>query len=193
MPCHSVAEDAELARLVGDALGLAMVTVELGPVYDALLASMPEPITNLARANIKPRLRMATLYALAQSHGYLVAGTGNRSELIVGYFTKYGDGGVDLEPLGDLYKWQVRELARELDVPQQVIDRPPSAGLWVGQTDEGEMGISYDELDAVLAAITAGRTEEIEPQLLKRVKGMIAMSSHKRTVPPVYQMASATP
>jgi NAD+ synthase len=127
---------------------------------------------------------MTTLYALGQTHGYLVAGTGNKSELAIGYFTKYGDGGVDLEPLGQLYKWQVRQLARELGIPQPVIDRPPTAGLWAGQTDEGEMGISYAELDATLAAIESGQTDDVNQALLAQVQGMITASAHKRSMPP---------
>jgi NAD+ synthase len=185
MPCHSVPEDVEMARLVTDAIGLRTVTVDLAPTHDALLAAIPSAVSSIASANLKPRLRMATLYTLAQTHGYLVAGTGNKSELAVGYFTKYGDGGVDVEPLGDLYKWQVRQLARELAIPQPIIDRPPSAGLWAGQTDEGEMGISYDELDDVLAAIEAGHTGTVDPVLLAKVQEMIAASEHKRTPPPI--------
>jgi NAD+ synthase len=188
LPCHSGPEDAELAHLVADTFGLKTMTVDLGPTYDALLAAMPPDVSEMARANVKPRLRMATCYALAQTHNYLVAGTGNRSELMVGYFTKYGDGGVDVEPMGSLYKWQVRQLARELGVPQRVIDRPPSAGLWPGQTDEGEMGITYDELDAVLAAIEEGRTDAIDRKLADKVQGMIAASSHKRAMPPTPEL-----
>jgi NAD+ synthase len=185
MPCHSAPDDAEMARLAADTFGLRTVTVDLAPSYDALLAALPPPVSSLASANLKPRLRMATLYTLAQTHGYLVAGTGNKSELAVGYFTKYGDGGVDVEPLGNLYKWQVRQLARELAIPQPVIDRPPSAGLWAGQTDEEEMGITYDDLDAVLAAIEAGHAGTIKPTLLAKVQQMIAVSDHKRTTPPI--------
>jgi len=184
MPCHSTTQDAEMACLLADAFGIQKVTVALEPVYDALVAELPPGTSQLARANIKPRLRMSALYALAQTHGYLVAGTGNKSELDVGYFTKYGDGGVDLEPLGALYKVHVRQLARELGIPQPIIDRPPSAGLWEGQTDEGEMGITYDALDTTLAAIESGETENLDPALLARVQQMIATSTHKRTVPP---------
>jgi NAD+ synthase len=131
---------------------------------------------------------MATLYALAQTRGYLVAGTGNKSELMIGYYTKYGDGGVDVEPLGNLYKWQVRLLAREVGVPDAVIHRPPSAGLWPGQTDEGEMGISYDELDAALSALDSGETEGLDAGLLERVHGMVVASEHKRRMPPVPEL-----
>ena len=99
-------------------------------------------------ANLKARLRMTTLYAFANHLGYRVVGTGNASELAVGYFTKYGDGGVDLLPLGSLTKTAVRALARHLGVPERIVERAPSAGLWPGQTDEGDLGFTYDELDA---------------------------------------------
>jgi NAD+ synthase len=184
MPCHSLAEDAEMAHLVADALGLKTVAVDLGAAYDSFLTAFPLAPSDMARANLKARMRMAALYALAQTRNYLVAGTGNKSEMMVGYFTKYGDGGVDVEPLGALYKWQVRRLARELGVPQPILDRPPSAGLWAGQTDEGEMGITYDQLDAMLAAIEAGQTEGVDPALLRRVQQMIENSAHKRAMPP---------
>ncbi len=189
MPCHSQPEDATLGQLVADTFSIPTVTVDLTPVYDALISALPPDLQSggLAAANVKPRLRMITLYYLAQSRNYLVLGAGNRTELKVGYFTKHGDGGVDLLPLGDLYKAQVWELARELKVPQEVVERPPSAGLWPGQTDEGEMGITYRELDRVLAAIEAGDTTGIEPATLEKVQEMIARSTHKRAMPPIFQ------
>ncbi len=184
MPCNSAPEDSEMAHLVADALHLKTVTVDLTAPYEALLVALPPGVTDMAQANIKPRLRMATLYALGQTRGYLVAGTGNKSELQIGYFTKYGDGGVDLEPLGKLYKWQVRLLARYLGVPQPIIERPPTAGLWAGQTDEAEMGLTYDDLDRSLAAIEAHEISDLDPTLLNRVQHMIATSAHKRAMPP---------
>lgn len=188
MPCHSQPEDGRLAQKVADTFGIPTVTVDLTVAYDKLMELLPPSDHPLAAANIKPRLRMITLYYLAQSHNYLVLGAGNRTELEVGYFTKYGDGGVDLLPLGGLYKTQVWELARELGVPQEVIDRPPTAGLWPGQTDEGEMGITYRELDRVLRAIAAGDTEGIEPDTLNKVQEMIRRSAHKRAMPPIFQV-----
>lgn len=185
LPCHSPVGDLEMALLLANTFGIQTLTVDLAPVYQAALASLPPGLPNLASANLKPRLRMATLYALAQARGFLVAGTGNKSEIAVGYFTKYGDGGVDVEPLGNLYKSQVRLLARELAIPQPIIDRPPSAGLWPDQTDEDEMGLTYDELDRTLMAIEKGQTDQVDPSLLIRVQRMIATSSHKRSMPPI--------
>lgn len=190
MPCHSQPEDARLAQEVADTFGVPTVTVDLTLVYDELMRALPPSDHPLAAANIKPRLRMITLYYLAQSHNYLVVGSGNRTEIEVGYYTKYGDGGVDLLPLGGLYKTQVWELACELGVPQEVIDRPPSAGLWPGQTDEGEMGITYRELDRILQAIAAGETEGIDPDTLEKVRKMIRRSAHKRAMPPIFRLAS---
>jgi NAD+ synthase len=187
LPCHSLPEDADFAQQVSDAFDLETVTIDLASAYDALVAAMPPTIAALALANIKPRLRMTTLYALAQSRGYLVAGTGNKSEITVGYFTKWGDSGSDVLPLGDLYKSQVRALARELEVPQAVIDRVPTAGLWRGQTDEQELGITYDEIEAVLRAMEEGKTECVVPALLQHVQRLIAASAHKRALPPIFQ------
>lgn len=185
LPCYSPAEDSEMALLLANTFGIKTITVPLEPGFQAILAGLPPGLSRLASANLKPRLRMATLYALAQTHGYLVAGTGNRSEIAVGYFTKYGDGGVDVEPLGDLYKLQVRQLARHLAIPKAIIDRPPSAGLWPGQTDENEMGLTYDQLDRTLMAIEQRQTEQVDPGLLAKVQRMIASSGHKRSMPPV--------
>ncbi len=182
MPCHSDPRDATDARLVADGFGLPTVSVDLGPVYDLLLETLAagQPglrEDRLAAANLKPRLRMTTLYAYANRLGYRVLGTGNRSELAIGYFTKYGDGGVDLLPLGELTKTEVRELARHLGVPQPIIDKPPSAGLWAGQSDEGEMGLTYDALDAYLLGHGA------DAATVERIEGMAAASAHKRALP----------
>jgi NAD+ synthase len=184
MPCHSDPTDLEHARRVATKFGIETQYVDLGPVFDRLMASLPRG-SDMAVANLKPRLRMATLYYFANSRNYLVAGTGNKSELTAGYFTKYGDGGADLLPLGDLLKSQVRELARELGVPEVIITKPPSAGLWAGQTDEEEMGITYDELDRTIAAIEKGDTSGCDEATLERVKAMRAASEHKRQPIPI--------
>ncbi len=187
LPCHSQGEDADYARMAADFLGIETVEVVLDATYDALLAALPSG-TALADANLKPRLRMAALYHVAQSRSALVLGTGNKSELMIGYFTKYGDGGVDVEPLGDLYKMEVRQLARRVGLPAPIIERPPTAGLWPGQTDEGELGITYDRLDAILMALEAGEEPAASPEEVALVKRLIARSEHKRRMPPVFKV-----
>ncbi len=182
MPCHSDAQDAEDAAIVAHHFDIPSCTVDLAPVYDLLLESLSAcstdiPDNRLATANLKPRLRMTTLYAFANELDYRVLGTGNRSELVVGYFTKYGDGGADFLPLGDLVKSEVRDLARHLGVPERVVAKPPSAGLWADQTDEAEMGLTYEELDAYLL------TSEASPAVKARVDAMHAASEHKRALP----------
>jgi NAD+ synthase len=137
----------------------------------------------LPLANVKPRLRMSALYFIANSLNYLVVGTGNRSELTVGYFTKYGDGGADLLPLGRLLKSEVRELAADLEIPQSIIDKAPSAGLWAGQTDEDEMGFSYGDLERYLIDGPQG----VAPALAMRIERLMRTTEHKRAqvlVPP---------
>ncbi len=187
LPCHSAPVDARLAQRVADAFDMPTVAVNLDDAFDVLMESVPPSEHRLAAANIKPRLRMTALYYLAQTNNYLVLGSGNKTELMVGYFTKYGDGGVDLLPLGDVYKTEVWKLARELGVPREVVERAPSAGLWPGQTDEGELGITYHKLDRVLAAIASGETRDIAAATLEKVERMIASSAHKRAMPPIYE------
>ena len=184
MPCESLPADAEDAALVAHTLGIPVRTVDLTPVYRALLAAMPavesdERRLALARANLKPRLRMTTLYYHANALNYLVVGTGNRSELEVGYFTKYGDGGVDVLPIGRLLKREVRALARHLGIPERIIARPPSAGLWSGQTDEDELGLTYETIDGVLAG------EGGDPAAVARIEALHRATAHKRALPPV--------
>jgi NAD+ synthase len=189
MPCHSAADDERLGRLVAETLDIPTLRVDLTPPFDCFMQSLPVSTNPLAGANVKPRLRMTVLYYLAHANSYLVLGSGNKTELAVGYFTKFGDGACDLLPLGDLYKTEVWELAAELKVPQEIIDRPPSAGLWKGQTDEGEMGITYRELDRVLQAIASDDTSEIDETELDKVKQMIARSEHKRALAPICRLS----
>jgi NAD+ synthase len=195
MPCRSDPRDEADAGLVADAFSIPTIRVDLEPTYDALLADMrgalgaltPEmrPAVDdgagrVALGNVRPRLRMTTLYFVANSLNYLVAGTGNRSEVTIGYFTKHGDGGVDVLPIGHLLKSQVRTLAKEVGVPQAIIDKAPSAGLWPGQTDEAEMGFSYADLERYL---TNG-PEGVSPALALRLERTIRATEHKRGLPP---------
>ncbi|MDL2298659.1 NAD(+) synthase [Synergistaceae bacterium OttesenSCG-928-D05] len=182
MPSHSMPVDEEYARLLPEAFGIRAVKADLSASYDAVKAAIEQSGTTLsplAAANIKPRLRMATLYAFAQQYGYLVCGGSNRVEFAYGYFTKHGDSGVDLLPLADLLKGEVRLLAEYIGVPRQIIDRPPTAGLWEGQTDEDEMGLSYADLDRYLA------TGAAEPAVREKIEAGIARSAHKRSPIPM--------
>jgi NAD+ synthase len=190
MPCESCEEDIRDALEVAGSLGVATATVHLGEVYRRLLDAVPSG-SEMAKANLKARLRMATLYFYANTLNYLVAGTGNRSELAVGYFTKYGDGAADILPIGGLLKRQVRELAAHLGLPHKIIDKPPSAGLWPGQTDEGELGISYEALDEIVDAIESGREPLAPADVVAKVQARMDSSLHKRACPPVCEVGEA--
>jgi NAD+ synthase len=194
LPCYSHPDDEAHARQVAEAFGFPLVRVDLDSTFDSLSAALSDATKGLQRqpgavdikqqlpeANMKPRLRMAALYFIANALNYLVAGTGNRSEIALGYYTKYGDGGVDLLPIGGLLKSEVRALAADLDVPQAVIDRPPTAGLWMGQTDEDEMGFTYDTLERFL---TAG-PEAVDAAIATRIDQLRRASDHKRVLPPI--------
>lgn len=185
LPCESVIADEEDALLTAKTFGVQAITVRLDGTFRALLDVLPDASPQV-RANLKPRLRMAVLYYWANKLSYMVVGTGNKSEIMAGYFTKYGDGGVDLLPLGSIFKDDVLKLAAELGVPGRIVAKPPSAGLWAGQTDEGEMGISYDDLDRTLRAIEAGGPDGGSPEIFERVAAMHAGSEHKRRPPLVY-------
>jgi NAD+ synthase len=197
LPAHSDPADERDADLVASHFSLATVRVDLSETYDAELAAaqsalqaLPEQLrgprpsdparVRLPMVNIKPRLRMTTLYFLANSLEYLVAGTSNRSELSIGYFAKHGDGGSDLLPIGHLLKSEVRALARELNVPPAIIDRTPSAGLWLGQSDEEEMGFTYADLQRYLDEGPQG----VSPALAMKIERLIRASDHKRALPP---------
>lgn len=198
LPCHSDPVDEADAAAIAKHFSLATVRVDLSGAYDTLIAAaqpaaqgLPpsirlerpaDPIgVRLPLANVKPRLRMTTLYFIANSLGYLVAGTGNRSELSIGFFTKHGDGGTDLLPLGRLLKSEVRGLARELNVPPAIIERTPGAGLWLGQSDEEEMGFTYADLERYLDEGPQG----VSPAMAMKIERLIRSSEHKRVLPPM--------
>ena len=197
MPCHSDPADERDAAAVAKHFDVPFVRVDLEPAYDQLVASGKAAIKDVPAgfhqehppddlrsrvplANIKPRLRMSTLYFVANSLNYLVAGTGNKSEIAIGYYTKYGDGGVDLLPLANLVKSEVRAVAREVGVPSDIVDRTPSAGLWLGQTDESEMGFTYADLERYLAD-GAG---SVSPTVATKIERLVRASEHKRHLPP---------
>lgn len=180
MPCYSDKNDQIDAGLVADKFDIKYHTIVLDDVYDEFLKIMDKSENHMAKANIKPRLRMTVLYYYAGINNYLVVGSENKSELTVGYFTKHGDGGADLWPIGNLVKSQVRKLAFHFNIPQKIIDKTPTAGLWSGQTDEEEMGITYDELDKY---ILTGETEN--PEIKNRINTLYKKSEHKRRPPQI--------
>jgi len=186
LPCHSDPQDEADAHLVADRFDISTETIDLSGAFDLVVNILP-PGDKLAEANVKPRLRMIVLYYYANNLGHLVVGSGNKSELMVGYFTKYGDGAVDLLPLGGLYKTQVRQVSTELGIPQRIIDKPPSAGLWRGQTDEDELGISYEELDRALIALQGSQEDVPGDSVVERVRRMVARTQHKRLSIPIYE------
>ena len=187
MPCFSDPEDIKHVKQVAEKFDIETRKVDLSPIFLTVLETLGSKAydRDIATANLKPRLRMLVLYYFANKLNYLVVGTGNKSELMIGYFTKYGDGGVDLLPLGDLLKTEVRALAEVLDIPKAIIEMPPSAGLWAGQTDETEIGMSYEVLDGVLKAIASNDFAGCDMDKVEKVKDMVKKAGHKREKTPV--------
>ncbi|MCK4401083.1 NAD+ synthase [bacterium] len=187
MPCESHSDDEEMAFLVANKFSIPVKKISLDEPFRELLKILPSSDNRLSIANVKPRLRMLTLYYFAGNYNYLVAGTDNKTEAMLGYYTKYGDGGVDILPIGNLFKTQVRQLAKELGIPAEIIERKPSAGLWQGQFDEDEIGLSYDEMDTILKAIETNNTGDIDKAKLNKIMGIISKSQHKRDPIPVFR------
>ncbi len=180
-------------------LGITHRTVPLEPLEQEFRRALPEVADRVTLGNTAARLRMTVLYAVAREAGRLVAGTGNKSELLLGYFTKYGDGGVDLLPIGDLYKTDVYALAEELGLPEAVRSRPPTAGFWPGQTDEGELGGRYADVDRILRRAELLESEEeivrstaLSPELVHAVLLRLSVHRHKRRLPPVAKLGLRT-
>ncbi len=180
MPCESKRNflvDREDAIAVSNKYNIKTIEVDLTPIKKAFREQLKDYVDDsctMAYANINPRIRMTTLYAYAYYKNYLVAGTGNRSERTMGYFTKFGDGGYDLNPIADLTATEVFEYLEVLNAPRQIIDKEPSAGLYEGQTDEKEMGITYKDLDNYI--LTGEGTEDTK----KLVDNTFNRTKHKR-------------
>lgn len=184
MPCRSLNSDETAAKRVTEKLEVENIKVDLSKIYDLLQEEIFKAvkITNQkAYLNIKPRLRMTVLYTLAQCKHYLVAGTGNRSEIALGYFTKWGDGACDFNPIADLTVKEVRQLGVYLGIPKNIINKLPSAGLFYGQTDEGELGLKYGTIDEYLL------TGVCEDSAIKaKIEAYRQGSRHKRSMPLLY-------
>jgi NAD+ synthase len=180
-------------------LGIEAVERPIAAAEDGVLALFGEAPDRESVGNMKARLRMIILYTVARGRHRLVLGTGNKSEILLGYFTKHGDGGADLLPIGDLYKTEVRELARRLGVPAPILARPPTAGLWEGQTDEGELGRPYSELDQILRGIEELRGEAeiarvtgLSESEVRRIVDRVQANRHKRRTAPIPKLSLRT-
>lgn len=175
MPIHSLDEDETDARDVADKLGIKTTKVELSSTYDDFVKNAKaENFTKMSLSNIKPRLRMTNLYLYGQNLSYMVVGSSNKSEYLVGYFTKWADSACDIYLLRDFYKSEVYELAKVLGVPDEIINKKPSAGLWKGQSDEDELGVSYDDIEKYFEG------KAIDTEKEKRIKKLYNSTQHKR-------------
>jgi NAD+ synthase len=191
--------DRKHLKLFVDTFHVRCMEIEITP-FVALFHRVFTQKNKITMANIKPRVRMILLYEYANETGSLVCGASNKSELLAGYFTKYGDGGVDIQPLGDLYKTQVYQLAKYLRIPAPIIRKPPTAGLWVGQTDEKELRMRYETLDKILfglelkidVAEIQNYTHASKKQI-ERIRTMRMKSQHKRRSPLIPKIGVRTP
>jgi NAD+ synthase len=187
------------ARTVAEGLEIDHEVVEITPMVDAWFDSYPDA-SRVRRANMMARQRMAVLYDQSERLHALVVGTGNLSEALLGYTTLWGDMACAFNPIGDLYKTQVRRLAEHLGVPEAVCTKPPTADLWQGQTDEGELGFTYAEADRILVRLTEDRktvdeiaAEGFDEEVVSRVQEMMEASAFKRQMPPVPDLRHLLP
>lgn len=186
LPCYSNRQDGEDAYLLAKTFSIPIKTVRLEDSYDFICRNLREidgysKTADMARANLKARLRMSTLYAVAQLENLLVCGTSNKTEYEIGYFTKWGDSASDLWPIADLYKTEVRSIADYLKIPEEIIKKAPSAGLWEGKTDEDEIGTTYEDLDHYL--LESG--DDLNEEIRNRIESLRIGSEHKRIPVPI--------
>ncbi len=199
LPYKSSSPDSlEHAQLVIDALGVHSLTIPITDMADALLARFPE-MNRVRQGNVMARLRMIVLYDQSAEFSALPLGTGNKTEILLGYTTLYGDSACAINPLGDLYKTQVRQLSRAMGVPEVILQKPPTADLWLGQTDEGELGFTYDEVDQLLYllvdqryrpedCVEAGFPESFVRAVMERIR----RNHFKRVMPPIAKLSNRT-
>ncbi len=194
----SSADSLEHAQMLIDQSGCPSVTIPITEMTDPLIAREPG-MSEIRKGNIMARARMIVAYDQSEAFKGLVVGTGNKTEILLGYTTLYGDSACALNPIGDLYKTQVRQLARALGIPEPIIAKPPSADLWAGQTDEGELGFTYEEVDKLLyllvdqryrpeECVEAGFDEKFVRQVFERVR----KNQFKRVLPPIAKLSSRT-
>jgi NAD+ synthase len=194
----SSADSLEHAQLVTDALGITVKTFPITEMADALINLEPG-MSNVRKGNIMARCRMIIAYDQSESFKGLVIGTGNKTELLLGYSTLYGDSACALNPIGDLYKTQIRQLSHAMGVPQSIIDKPPSADLWTGQTDESELGFTYETVDKLLYLLVDQRYSPedcvaagFQEEFVRSVAIRIRRYQFKRVMPPIAKISSRT-
>ncbi len=199
MPYKTSAQDSlDDAQKVIEALGLPSLTVPITGMADPLFEQFPQ-MSNGRKGNVMARLRMTVLYDQSVDWGGLVMGTSNKTEMLLGYSTIYGDAGVAVQPIADLYKTQVRQLSAALDLPASILQKPPSADLWIGQTDEGELGYTYAEVDQVLYLMVDERytidevvEEGFDRAFVEGVWRRVKVNHYKRTMPNVAKLSRRT-
>lgn len=187
----SAKADIDDAVEIAKILGIDHNIIEISHVLSSFSSAIPvfDGNAKTANGNLKARTRMCILYYHANLMNRMVVGTGNKTELLLGYFTKYGDGGVDIEPIGGLYKTQVRRLSRYMGVPLRIIEKTPTAGLWPGQTDESELGVSYEMADKILTMLVDEKRNLLEVKgkfpggIVDKLAARISLNEHKRMVP----------
>jgi NAD+ synthase len=199
MPYETSSPDSlEHAQLVIDKTGVQAMTIPITPMVEPYLDMIPDG-ESVRRGNVMARQRMVVVYDQSMAFDGLVVGTGNKTEILLGYTTLYGDSACAINPIGDLYKTQVRQLARDISVPDEIIDKPPSADLWVGQTDEDELGFTYEEVDKLLfllidqqhspeECVQAGFKKSFVEAVVKRVR----QNHFKRVMPPIAKLSNRT-
>jgi NAD+ synthase len=199
LPYKSSSSDSlEHAQMVIDALGVQSITIPITDMADGLIQQFPD-MSRVRQGNIMARMRMIVLYDQSEVFRGLAVGTGNKTEILLGYTTLYGDSACAINPLGDLYKTQVRQLARGLGIPQVIVDKPPTADLWLGQTDEGELGFTYEEVDQLLylfvdqryrpeECVQAGFVESFVRAVMERIR----RNHFKRLMPPIAKLSNRT-
>lgn len=199
MPYESSSQSSlDHAQLVIDNLGVNSLTVPITDMVNPLFERFPEA-DHIRRGNVMARARMIVLYDQSQAYQGLVVGTGNKTEILLGYTTLYGDAACAINPLGDLYKAQVRQLAGAMGIPDEIIEKPPSADLWVGQTDEGELGFTYDEVDQLLYLLVDQRYKPedcieagFSESFVREVVDLVRKNHFKRVMPPVAKLSNRT-
>jgi NAD+ synthase len=199
MPYETSSPDSlEHAHMVINAIGVRSITVPITEFARPLISKIPEG-ERVRRGNVLARLRMILLYDHSADFKGLVIGTGNKTEILLGYTTLYGDSACALNPLGDLYKTQLRQLARAVGVPEVIVAKPPTADLWIGQTDEGELGFTYAEVDRLLVHLVDGRYSPEEcvaagfsREFVEAVLRRIRLNQYKRVMPPIAKLSNRT-